>query len=170
MGVCGSSSKKDMFSQVCPSDPDHLSIERQYEEQFKPTHPSNLNKKYDYLYKVDESQTVGKNIKKTAGYFSKVPVEIIHKKRKEFWETRIEGATSTWEALKFACESDDPVMTVSILKAAGVKLMYKSLQMSYDDQNFRYDIPIFVINDPTSCSQKKGWEPFDKKDIKVVSF
>lgn len=59
--------------------------------------------------------------------------------------------------------------TLPILQAAGVKLLLKTLQMSYDDQNFRYDLPIFVINDPSSYIQEKNDSNFDQKDVQVFS-
>lgn len=39
--------------------------------------------------------------------------------------------------------------------------------MSYDDKNFRYDLPIFVINDPSSFIEVKEASQFETKRIKV---
>lgn len=39
--------------------------------------------------------------------------------------------------------------------------------MSYDDRNFRYDLPIFVINDPSSFIEAKETSEFETKTIKV---
>ena len=74
---------------------------------------------------------------------------------------------STWEALRFACESDELETSLAFLNAAGVKLLQKTLQMSYDDQNFRYDLPIFVINDPSSFIEEKKSTDFADKQITV---
>lgn len=54
-----------------------------------------------------------------------------------------------------------------MLQAAGVKLLNKTLQMSYDDQNFRYDLPVFVINDPKDyfATEEKNVAP--GKELKV---
>jgi hypothetical protein len=38
----------------------------------------------------------------------------------------------------------------AMLSAQGLKLVNKSLQMSYDDSGNKYDIPVFCINDPIS--------------------
>ena len=81
--------------------------------------------------------------------------------------TRIEGIRSTWEALQFACENHDLGASLPVLQAAGVKLLNKTLQMSYDDQNFRYDLPVFVINDPKDyfATEEKNVAP--GKELKV---
>ena len=75
---------------------------------------------------------------------------------------------STWEALKFACEALDMQTALPVLQAAGIKLLNKTLQMSYDDQNFRYDLPIFLINDPTGYIIQKEEQAFESKPIKVT--
>lgn len=74
---------------------------------------------------------------------------------------------STWEALRYACESEKMEDSLPILQAAGVKLLLKTLQMSYDDQNFRYDLPIFVINDPSSYIEDNRPSNFEQKEIQV---
>jgi hypothetical protein len=59
--------------------------------------------------------------------------------------------------------------SLPVLQAAGVKLLLKTLQMSYDDQNFRYDLPIFVINDPSSYIEETKKTDFESKEV-TVSF
>ena len=83
-------------------------------------------------------------------------------------ETCIQASPSTWQALKFACENDDLVATLPVLHAAGIKLLNKTIQMSYDDRNFRYDLPIFVINDPSSFIETKDVTDFETKNVKVA--
>lgn len=73
----------------------------------------------------------------------------------------------TWHALRYACESNDINTIVSTLKAAGIKLLNKTLQMSYDEQNYRYDVPIFMINDPTSYETVKVEEIGESKTLNV---
>lgn len=86
MGMCGSKNEsQSMFDAICPNDEDHLSIEQDYQDYLKPSHPQNLNNKYQHLYKVDTSLQTGQGIKKTYGYISKVSIEEIKKKRIEFW-------------------------------------------------------------------------------------
>ena len=82
-------------------------------------------------------------------------------------ETRIEGTKQTWNALRFACETADMATSVTMMKAAGIKLICKTLQMSYDTNRIRHDLPLFVINDPTSYVEEQATGPFEHKNIKV---
>lgn len=47
--------------------------------------PNNVNFKYTYLYKVDDTKFIGSDIKKTYQYASRLPLDALHKKRAEFW-------------------------------------------------------------------------------------
>lgn len=71
--------------------------------------------------------------------------------------------------MQYACETEDIAESLPVLQAAGVKLLLKTLQMSYDDQNFRYDLPIFVINDPSSYIEETKKTDFELKEV-TVSF
>ena len=88
MGVCGTKDSKSVLDPVCPTDPDHMSIEKQFGPLIDPKHPNNLNHKYSHLYKVDLNMVIGEGIKRTCGYVSRVPIEEIRKKRLEFWGKR----------------------------------------------------------------------------------
>ena len=73
MGVCSSQrSASNHLEVVNPSDNDHAAIEGQYSGYLSPDHPSNVNRKYDFLYTIDKEKTTGTGIKKTFGYKSKV--------------------------------------------------------------------------------------------------
>ena len=50
-----------------------------------------------------------------------------------------------------------------------VKLINKSIQISYDVDGFKYDIPIFIINDPSEFIVQKNIKEviFDAKVITV---
>ena len=84
MGSCGGTARLPI-EEICPNEPNHQDLEKMYFSHLSVKHANNLNNKYSYLYRVDETIKVGKNIRETAGYFSKVPLEEIRKKRKEFW-------------------------------------------------------------------------------------
>jgi len=131
--------------------------------------PHNVNHKYSYLYKPIKEQFVNKGIKKTHAYISCVTVEEIKKKRLEFWETRVEGCSNTWSALRHACECDEiDENALAVLKAAGVKCIDKTIQMCYDDNMYKYDIPIFVINDPSDYKLNDvSKKTFDIKNLKI---
>lgn len=85
MGICGSKDSKNVLEPICPTHPDHLSIEAQFAQLLNVKHPNNLNHKYSHMYKVDPDSVCGEGIKRTCGYISKVPIEEIKKKRLEFW-------------------------------------------------------------------------------------
>jgi len=76
------------------------------------------------------------------------------KKRNEFWETRVEGNVEGWQALRSATEADDAT-AVAILNAVGLKLVNRSLQMAYDIQGNKYDVPIFCLNTPAGFNMPK---------------
>jgi len=134
---------------VCPVDESHQEVENQYGDYLSVTHPSNINLKYQHLMIINSKEKTGRGIRVTYSYEWKLEPEDLPKKRAEFWETRVEGNKATWEALRFACENTDTATVVEILKAAGIKLIKKTLQMSYDENGYRYDLPIFLINEPS---------------------
>lgn len=178
MGVCGSNTKGSSgtpLSAICPETMQHLNIERQFANLMDVKDSNNLNQRYLYMYKVDEKVKIGQGIRKTHGYISRVPLEVIKKKRAEFWgrfrlnaETRVDGSKGTWEALKFACENEDESLSIAALHAAGVKLLFKSVQICYDDTKLLYHLPIFLVNDPTGYEESKPEAPVAEAKIKVA--
>ena len=86
MGICSSNrTTRDHVEVVQPTTDDHAAIEAQYGDLLDPDNDNNLNLKYDYLYEMIPDVTEGISIKKTVGYKSRVTLEVIKKKRKEFW-------------------------------------------------------------------------------------
>jgi len=154
---------------VSPQGDNHLQIENEFKIYLSLDNPHNVNHKYSYLYKPDKEQFTNRGIKRTHAYTSCVTIEEIKKKRLEFWETRVEGCPNTWTALRHSCECyeiDDNALAV--LKAAGVKCIDKTIQMCYDDNMYKYDIPIFVINDPLEYKiNDVSKKPFENKNIKI---
>lgn len=71
--------------------------------------------------------------------------------------------------MRFACESQDTETIVATLKAAGIKLINKTLQMCYDEHSYRYDVPVFMINDPSAFEEKKAEEIVESKELHVSS-
>jgi len=74
-----------LYEQVCPNHPDHGLLEQDVLPLLRVDNDLNLNKRYTYLYKVDPNKKVGKDIKMTYGYDSRVSLEELKKKRQEFW-------------------------------------------------------------------------------------
>lgn len=76
---------RQLYNQVCPTHPDHQLVERDVVPLLTMRDPNNVNYKYTYLYKVDDTKHIGNDIKKTYQYASRVPLEALKKKREEFW-------------------------------------------------------------------------------------
>ena len=159
---------ESIFDPICPTDEFHRKIEEDYRYLLEPSHHLNVNYRYDYLYKVDTTQHVGKGIKKTYGYISKVPIEEIKRRRVEFWETRIQDNKEYCAALKFACETEDSPAIVKALQTVGAKLLCRTLQVSLNESYNMMTLPIFIINDPTSYSEEKPPGPFEPTDINII--
>ncbi|KRX09883.1 hypothetical protein PPERSA_05275 [Pseudocohnilembus persalinus] len=136
------------------------------------THPFNVNNKYISFCIYNKNEFTGSGIKRTHSYKVKVTKEQLERKRQEFWETRVEGKQQTWQALKSAVESDEK-LAIGLLAAAGIKLVNRSIQISYDDTGHKYDIPVFCINDPYSCEAEPPTEKglnkqFNQKQIEII--
>lgn len=71
--------------------------------------------------------------------------------RREFWETRIEGSKEMWDVLKFAVDDEDNA--AALLKAAGLRPVNKTMERVYGERGFLYEIPTFVLKDPTNLNQ-----------------
>ena len=106
MGLCASqkSAHRDVIS---PQGDSHAQIEHEFSVYLNLDNPYNVNHKYTYLYKPIKESFQGKGIKKTHAYKSLVSLEEIKSKRKEFWETWVEGVIETWNALKLACDQEE---------------------------------------------------------------
>jgi hypothetical protein len=89
MGMCTSNSNvrvvRTHTAVVNPDGDDHAAIELEYASLLNHDNDQNLNLKYNYLYTLDPTTTVGKGIKKTVGFKAKTDKAGILKKRKEFW-------------------------------------------------------------------------------------
>jgi hypothetical protein len=110
--------------------------------------PHNVNHKYKDVFEILQEEQAGSGIKQTLAYRSKIPIHQIEKMRSEFWETRVEGYVETWNALRNSCETDEET-GIAILMAIEIKLINRNLQLAYDSQGNKYEIPVFCINDPT---------------------
>ena len=159
---------QSLVDQICPVNAGHRAMESKMAQYRDVDDAQNINSKYTHMYTIDKSVTAGHSISQTYGYVARVSLEHIRAKRTEFWDTRVECSPRVWKALRFACESHDIEAIVETLKAAGVKLLGKSLQMSCDQKGYKYDLPVFMINDPTSIEIPQPVDAGESKSIKVV--
>lgn len=86
--------------------------------------------------------------------------EELQTKRRQFWETVVSfgGKEEIWNALRTAIEiaDDDLNMATVILESAGVILPNGLLTEVYDETGFKYDLPIYVLCNPTNVSKSGG--------------
>ena len=59
------------------------------------------------------------------------------------------ASAEIWDALKAACSSDTEMAKV-LLEAAEVKVMKADMSVCYDARGFRYELPPYVLADPTN--------------------
>lgn len=70
-------------------------------------HPLNVNHKYTTYFKIIPEDYVGQGIFRTNKYTTRLSRDEWMEKRREFWETRIEGRSESWQGVKAACEADE---------------------------------------------------------------
>ena len=62
-----------------------------------------------------------------------------------------------------------PDTVIEVLKACKIKFIQKSLQICYDELGNKYDLPMFIINDPESyAAVKPESQVMEDKNIKVT--
>ena len=110
---------------------------------------STINPSFNFP-EVKENIYLGTGLKKIKGYISNISKEELIKKRKEFWETRIEGNFETWNFLKQICENDDlDEKDIKAYLEANEIIPYKNcINVTYDRRGGIYEIPNYCIQDP----------------------
>ncbi|GBF91389.1 hypothetical protein Rsub_04129 [Raphidocelis subcapitata] len=75
----------------------------------------------------------------------------LKRRRDEFWDTQpyYGGSKEIWDVLKAAVASE-PALAKVLLEAAEVKVVRHDMSVSYDSRGFRYELPQFVLADPTN--------------------
>ncbi|KAM3137647.1 hypothetical protein pb186bvf_010261 [Paramecium bursaria] len=168
----GSCATKNADNEVTiPQNPRLQQFYKQYCQIINITHPLNVNIKYNNFFKILPEEFTGTGIKKTNCYESKLSYEEWQKKREESiqQESRIEGSAQNWAAIRQAVEADEQ-NAKAILNAVELRLVNQSIQILYDPQGQKYDVPIFCINKPVQFPNKKSFEQnlymtFEKKQI-----
>ena len=110
---------------------------------------STINPSFNFP-EVKENIYLGTGLKKIKGYISNISKEELIKKRKEFWETRIEGNFETWNFLKQICENDDlDEKDIKAYLEANEIIPYKNcINVTYDRMGGIYEIPNYCIQEP----------------------
>eukprot|EP01017_Pseudomicrothorax_dubius_P009376 TRINITY_DN1316_c0_g1_i4.p1 TRINITY_DN1316_c0_g1~~TRINITY_DN1316_c0_g1_i4.p1 ORF type:complete len:243 (+),score=37.22 TRINITY_DN1316_c0_g1_i4:73-801(+) len=166
-GVCTRSTGNDPV--VSPQDDNPGSPQDAFAALLSLDHPHNINHKFSNFCIVIRDKYVGSGIRKTYAYKTTLGKESLEQRREEYWETRVEGNEVAWSALRLACELDDG-SEMTILANVGLRLVANTLQMAYDSRGYRYDVPIFCINDPIAFEDKKKTVDIDAIEDKVLRF
>lgn len=76
--------------------------------------------------------------------------------REEFWDTapHYGGRREIWDALRAAAEADLK-LAQTIVESAGVIVHSADLTLCYDERGAKYELPKYVLCDPTNLIQDK---------------
>ncbi|CAN8073677.1 unnamed protein product [Agarophyton chilense] len=90
--------------------------------------------------------------------------------RKEFWETRVEGRSEMWQALRFAAESESDELREETVKAAGLRPANRrcTMQTMFDELGALYEIPMYALIDPLNLDEQPVHKEF-KDAAKAVT-
>ena len=117
--------------------------------QFQPYMQSKANPNFNFP-EVEDEQYSGSGLKQMKGYISNISEEELLKKRKEFWETRIEGNKEIWAFLHRICEEPEfkEQDVTEYLKAMEIVPYANCINVTYDSLGHLYEIPNYCINMP----------------------
>ncbi|KAG9146155.1 hypothetical protein Leryth_015937 [Lithospermum erythrorhizon] len=75
--------------------------------------------------------------------------------RDEFWDTapHYGGRKEIWDALRAAAEADDISLSQTIVDSAGIIVQNADLTVCYDERGAKYEIPKYVLSEPTNLIQ-----------------
>lgn len=105
-------------------------------------------------YKELTEQFVGSGCKRTCAWEAEISRKQLERKRDEFWVTRPSGSRHVWSLLKAAVEADAETAKM-ILQAREIRIENESMTVCYDPHGTRYDIPVYILNDPTKFTTGK---------------
>ncbi|XP_009590968.1 uncharacterized protein LOC107773971 isoform X3 [Nicotiana tabacum] len=75
--------------------------------------------------------------------------------RDEFWDTapHYGGRKEIWDALRAAAESDIN-LAQAIVDSAGVIVQAPDLTVCYDERGAKYELPKYVLSEPTNLNRE----------------
>lgn len=84
----------------------------------------------------------------------------LKRKREEFWETQpaYGGAQEIWDTLKAVTSDLSNPSNTLILESAGIIVHGNDLRTSYDERGFKYDLPNFILSEPSNLVKRKPEE------------
>ena len=163
---CGTS-KEYSLSKITPASAYDKGIEAQIIPSLDITNPINVNAKYNYLVKLNPNKFVGKGIHETMAYDCLVTRQELARKRAEFWDTRTEGNPAVWKSLRYAVESSDIESIVESFQRIRVKLVKGKIQTVFDDKRHKFDLPVWMINEPDSYAPEPMKAAIESKNVSI---
>ena len=100
-------------------------------------------------YQELEGQYTGEGVKKTTAWKATISEDELKAKREEFWRSRTSGRRQVWLALREAAETDAETARL-LLQIAEIFTEKDSMTVCFDTNGLRYELPVFVINDPVT--------------------
>jgi hypothetical protein len=120
-----------------------------------------VGKEYEEL----KDEWAGEGIKRTAAWKAKISRKQLLAKRDEFWHSRTEGSRRVWVVIKQAIEADHNTAAM-LLDAADITVENECMTVLFDRHGIKYEIPIYVINDPIEFTEGKMAPSRRKKERK----
>ncbi|GMH35970.1 hypothetical protein BSKO_03838 [Bryopsis sp. KO-2023] len=82
--------------------------------------------------------------------------EELQAQREEFWDTQPHygGDRVIWDALR-AAFTGDPNMRHIIIESAGIIVEAEDYSVCYDEKGAKYELPKFILSDPTNLIEEK---------------
>ena len=83
---------------------------------------------------------------------SAIPRAELTRRREEFWDTSPSygGSREIWDVLKAAVEAEDIHTARLFVESAGIIVVTPDMTCVFDERGAKYDIPRWVISDPTN--------------------
>ncbi|CAD8047104.1 unnamed protein product [Paramecium primaurelia] len=152
MGVCSNKSQ------------DMISKEELIIQLLDINNPGNVNHRYANIFTLIPNKYIGTGIKQTNQYstnLSRIEWDLI---QNQFWNSHKDS--SEWQLIRKALSQEDESLALQILNQANFKLIRNSIQLLVKDKQI-YQVPIFVINEPTFCSNQNFELNFETSILKV---
>ena len=126
-------------------------------------------KEFPDMEEWDGERYKGIGIKRMKGYKCTLQIDILNKKREEFWNTRnAHGAPyyKTWRIINQACVYDEYRANV-IMEEYNLTTYEGCINHIVDKNGIHYIIPNYCINDPFFEKEFKVQEDIEKIDLKL---
>jgi hypothetical protein len=122
-------------------------------------------------YQEIDGQFAGEGVKKTKAWQATITNEQLDAARSEFWRTRRVGRRHIWATIKSAVEADSATAAL-LLSMQEITLENECMAVCTDSAGQRYELPVFILNDPVKffipgMKKKKPAEPLKNVEITV---